>query len=80
MPPVPKGHCRTKWGQIHSLCSSCSGNGLFAKQVLGFDYKPAGRNSGFDLRNVQIFNQQIFVGQKLPIRQGFDMRLTSVTK
>lgn len=68
MPPVPKGHCRTKWGQIHSLCSSCSGNALFAKQVLGFDYKSAGRDSEFDIRNVQIFNQQILVGQNLPIR------------
>lgn len=38
-----------------------SGTGLFARQVLGFDYKPAVRDSGFDLRSVQNPNQQIFV-------------------
>lgn len=60
--------------------SLCSGNGLFAKQVLGFDYKPAVRDSGFDLRRVQKFNQQIFVEQTASYQQGFDKMLTSVSK
>lgn len=80
VPPVPKGHCRRKCRQIHGLFSLCSGNGLFAKQVLGFDYKPAVRDSGFGLRNFQNFNKQIFVEESLLLRQGFDMRLTSVSK
>lgn len=60
--------------------SLCSGNGLFAKQVLGFDYKPAVRDSGFDLRSIQKFNQQIFVEQTLPISRALIRCLTSVSK
>lgn len=52
MPPAPKGHCRRKCGQIYLLSSLCSGNSLSVKQALGFEYKPAVRDSGFDLRNV----------------------------